>query len=220
MHPALGADGDDLLEVLDRCAALLVESDGVFDAWAVRAPSGVRFDPSGYVKGWAVERAARLLRDAGATGWCINAGGDVSVGGLGERGEPWRVGLQHPDDRDALVLVAELPTTVVGGVPTAMGIATSGSYERGAHVIDGRTGLACTELGSATVVGPSIADADAYATIVYALGEPGLAWLVDRAGGRGYEACVTTRDGRLLTTQGFDLLVPAWRHEGTTTRLR
>ena len=64
MHPSLGVDGDDLLEVLDRCAALLVESDGVFDAWAVRAPSGVRFDPSGFVKGWAVERAARLLRDA------------------------------------------------------------------------------------------------------------------------------------------------------------
>lgn len=220
LHPSLGVDGDELLEVLDRCAGLFAESDGVFDAWAVAAPNGARFDPSGYVKGWAVERAATILRADGATGWCINAGGDVSVGGRNDRGGRWRIGLQHPDDRDALVLVAEMPTAVIDGAPTQIGIATSGSYERGAHVIDARSGLPCTELGSATVVGPSIADADAYATIVYAMGEQGLAWLVLHAGGRGYEGCVTTRDGRLLTTPGFDALVPAWRHEGAAARLR
>lgn len=211
-HPSLGADGDDLGEVIDRCESLRVQSDGVFDAWAVPGPEGLRFDPSGYVKGWAVERAGCMLRSAGATGWCINAGGDIAVGGLDAVGRRWRIGLQHPDHRDGIVLVAELPTGVHGGVPTTAAIATSGSYERGAHVVDARRGTYCTDLGSATVAGPSLAEADAFATIVYAMGVEGLAWLSSQAGDAGYEGCVVTRDGRLLTTPGFDLLVPAWRH--------
>lgn len=207
-----GSDRDDLCEVIERCESLRVLSDGVFDAWAVQGPDGVRFDPSGYVKGWAVTRAADILRAAGATGWCINAGGDISVGGLDATGCRWRIGLQHPDHRDGIVLVAELPTDVNGDGPTAAAIATSGSYERGAHVVDARFGTYCTELGSATVAGPSLAEADAFATVVYAMGAEGLAWLAGRAGEAGYEGCIVTRDGRLLTTPGFDLLVPAWRH--------
>lgn len=208
--PALGADGRDLIEVLDRCARLREESGGVFDAWRVPRPDGTRLDPSGVVKGWAVERAAERVRRAGATGWCVNAGGDIAVGGLDEDGRRWRLGLRHPWVRDGVVLVAELPTDPCNGVPFAMGMATSGSYERGVHVVDARSGLPCTEVASATVVGPSIAIADAYATIVYALGEQGLAWLVRRAAD-GYDGCVITHDDRLLTTPGFDLLVPAWR---------
>lgn len=206
------ADADDLREVIERCASLWALSDGVFDAWALPGPEGVRFDPSGYVKGWAVGRAAGMLSRAGATGWCVNAGGDVAVGGLDAAGSRWRIGLQHPDHRDAVLLVAELPTGAVGGVPSEFAIATSGSYARGAHVVDGRSGQFRTELGSATVAGPSIADADAFATVVYAMGPEGLAWLSQRVGALGYEGCVVTRDGRLLTTPGFDALVPAWQH--------
>src|SRR5262245_61032432 len=82
-------------EVLTRCAALERETGGYY---SVR-PAG-RLDPSGYVKGWAVEGAARRLEDAGATSFCINAGGDVVA-----RGGPWRVGIRHPEEHDKLAAV-------------------------------------------------------------------------------------------------------------------
>jgi FAD:protein FMN transferase len=135
-------------EVLARCEALRRETHGYFDPRA-----GGRLDPSGYVKGWAVERAAAFGRGR----FMIDAGGDVVLRGT------WRVGVRHPHERDKLAAAITVSDCAV---------ATSGAYERGAHVIDPHTGRPATGLSSVTVVGRDLGTADAYATAAFAAGDP------------------------------------------------
>ena len=97
-------------EVLDSCDDLFVRSDGVFDPHA-----NGRFDPSGLVKGWAIERAALLLEDEGATNFTINAGGDIAVRGRRADGTPWRTGVRHPDDESTIDRLKREPHEVADG---------------------------------------------------------------------------------------------------------
>ena len=173
----------DVRAVLARCDALRVETGGYFDANLKGSdPFG---DPSGLVKGWAVDRAGALLDAAGLERWCIDAGGDVLL-----RGGPWRVGIRHPRRRRRLAAVLELSDAAV---------ATSGSYERGAHVVDPHSGRTPTGVASVTVVGSRLATADAYATAAFAMGMAGPRWT---AGLEGYSAMTIAGD-RVLTTAGF-----------------
>ena len=174
-------------EVLTACMALERATDGYF---SVR-PAG-RLDPSGYVKGWAVGGAAARLAGAGARCFCINAGGDVLARGRPEPGRPWRVGVRHPLEPDRLAAVLAVED---------LAVATSGEYERGAHIIDPHTGRPPAGLLSVTVVGPDPALADAYATAAFAMGEAGPAWTASL---EGYDAMCITADRRVLSTPGFD----------------
>jgi FAD:protein FMN transferase len=87
---------------------------------------------------------------------------------------------------------------VVGGTDVA--VATSGTYERGAHVINPRRGTPATGLRSVTVTGPDLGKADAYATAALAMGEPGIAWLAKLS---GYESAAITDDGRYFRSDGL-----------------
>ena len=174
----------DVEEVLLRCIDLSERTEGVFDAFAVPAPNGTTLDPSGYVKGWAIEHAARMLEAAGAANLCINAGGDIAIRGVAGNGRPWRVGVRHPTLADKLALTLDLPGPIA--------VATSATYERGAHIVDPRTGDAVTDIASATVVGPDLGLADAYATTVFVMGEAGVDWIETQA---GYSAYVITHEG-------------------------
>lgn len=185
---------NEIIEVLERCSALTAETDGVFDVWSLPSPNGTRFDPCGYVKGWSVERAGDLLHARGLHRHFINAGGDISMSGLGPDDGPWRAGIRRAEDANTLALVVQN----AGG---QLGVATSGSYERGAHIFDPRTDEPVTELASATVVGPSLAEADAFATTIYVMGLDGLAWLT--AHHPEYSGCVMTWDRELFLTPGF-----------------
>jgi thiamine biosynthesis lipoprotein len=169
----------DVRFVLTRCEALRHETDGFFD---IRAP-GMRggLDPSGYVKGWAVEEAAHILEAAGARNYVLNAGGDVVLRGEPEDGRPWIVGIRHPLESDQVA--ARL---AIGPGPGRLAVATSGLYERGGHIVNPRSGAVPGELLSMTVVGPSLALADAYATAAFAMGPDGLRWLASRSGYAGY----------------------------------
>jgi FAD:protein FMN transferase len=122
-----------------------------------------RFDPTGLVKGWAAERAASRLADLPATSFCLNAGGDVVVGGeaseeLGGSGKLWRVGIEDPRDRSRIAEVVELRQG---------GVATSGTAARGAHLYDPVSGKPMERTGSVTVVGPSLMWADVWATALF-----------------------------------------------------
>jgi thiamine biosynthesis lipoprotein len=176
--------------VLDACAAARQLSAGWFDPWAM--PGGL--DPTGLVKGWAAARALDLLTAAGHPDAMVNAGGDIAVSGSPDGAGPWRLGVQHPDRAGALLAVVELD-----GVLRAA-IATSGTYERGAHLVDPRTGRRRARLASASVVGPDLAQADALATALAVAGPEGLAF-VDAAD--GYEALALTVDGTVLATAGL-----------------
>jgi thiamine biosynthesis lipoprotein len=176
----------DLCFVLDRCAELWRGTDGYFDAYASGA-----LDPSGYVKGWSVQVASDRLVAHGSANHCLNAGGDVRVRGCAEPGQPWRIGIRHPWDPAAV-------SWVVTG--TDIAVATSGTYERGCHVIDPHRGTPATELRSVTVVGPDLGMADGYATAALAMGLPGLNWLARLD---GHESAVVTEDGRAFRSDGF-----------------
>ncbi len=183
---------DEVRDVLALCEEVRRQSDGAFDVGAVPAPNGTHLDPSGLVKGWAVERAAAIFTRAGATNLCINAGGDIALRGEPMPGDAWRIGIRHPD------LVDRLATVVRARGP--LGIATSATYERGAHIIDPATGEPTTELASVTVVGPDLTFADAYATAVFVKGLDGLVWL---GGHPDYEGYAITHDGETFSTPGF-----------------
>jgi FAD:protein FMN transferase len=178
--------GADVREVLARCAALREQTGGAFDERA-----GGRLDPSALVKGWAVDRAADILESAGLTDFSLSAGGDVVVRG-GALPEPvWRVGVQHPHDRQAIALAIAV---------TDLAIATSGTYERGEHVLDPRTGAPPEGVLSVTVVGPELALADAYSTAAFALGRDGPRWTL---GLQGYEAMTILAGDEVRFTPGF-----------------
>ncbi|WP_051654042.1 FAD:protein FMN transferase [Kitasatospora cheerisanensis] len=143
--------------VLDRCAELTAETDGYFTA----TPGG-RLDPSGYVKGWAVEEASRALRDSGSGHHCVSGGGDVQTAG-----GPWRIGIADPHRPGAVA-------RVVTGHDLA--VATSGTAERGPHILDPHTGRPATTLASLTLLGPHLTRLDALTTAAFAMPTP-LPWL-------------------------------------------
>ncbi|WP_369392619.1 FAD:protein FMN transferase [Streptomyces sp. CG1] len=179
------ADGElsaDLTEVLGLCADLRSATGGAFD---VRLP-GRGFDPCAVVKGWSVQRAAELLTAAGVRRFCLNAGGDVVVSG-----GPWRVGIRHPEQADRVCAVLAV---------TDGAVATSGRYERGDHIVDGRTGRPATGLLSLTVVAPTLTEADATATAAFALGTDGPAWAAART---GCEIFAIDTTHRVLRTPGL-----------------
>lgn len=156
----------DLREVLDIGARFERASGGVF---SVRA--GGRLDTNGIVKGWAVDRAGRMLRAAGATDFCINAGGDVLAFGSADGGASgWNVGVRSPWQADRML-------AVLGIVDGA--VATSGSYERGEHIVNGATGAPAAGLASVTVTARDLTTADILATTIFAQGAAGVDWAAE-----------------------------------------
>ncbi|HEU5268069.1 MAG TPA: FAD:protein FMN transferase [Jatrophihabitans sp.] len=152
--------------VLERCAQLHEATDGYFDIHATG-----QLDPSGYVKGWAIERASDLLQAAGSANHCINGGGDVQCLGVPEPGRYWQVGVADPRDRSRIV-------ATVSGSPLA--VATSGTAERARHIIDPHTTQAPNAFASITVIGRQLAETDAHATAAFAMGDRAPDWLRER----------------------------------------
>lgn len=174
-------------EVLDLVRAAREATAGGFDADA-----GGRFDPSGAVKGWAAERAARQLGGLDAD-FFLNAGGDVLVRTTGPAGSaaPWRVGIEHPADPQALLAVVAL----TGGA-----VATSGSVHRGPHILDPATGAPARGVIQATVIGPTLTWSDILATAVVAAGQ---ARPDTTNWPPGYDVLLVTEEGLLAATPGI-----------------
>ena len=149
-------------EVWQLCLQAKHLTDGAFDPWAVEGG----FDPSGLVKGWAADKCADLLVSLGVEHVQVNAAGDLSLRGGFYDGvvKPWRIGVVNPDNRGEVVETFEISDGA---------IATSGAYERGAHINDPYTGLIAIGAKSATVVGPLGWLCDALATALMVAGEDG-----------------------------------------------
>jgi thiamine biosynthesis lipoprotein len=173
--------------VLAACA----EAERATGGWfSVRADGG-RLDPCGYVKGWAVAEASRLLRAAGSARYSVCGGGDVQTAGRPAEGQPWRIGIAHP-------LRPGMLAAVVAGRDLA--VATSGTAERGAHILDPHTGRPATALASLTVVGSDLTRADLWATAGFARGPESLDVLETVP---GLEAFAVLPDGTRRWTSGF-----------------
>jgi FAD:protein FMN transferase len=175
-----------VVQAADLCRRYEAATGGFFTAWWKG-----RFDPSGLVKGWAIDRSASILDRHRCRDYFVDAGGDVLARGRNPRGEPWRVGIRHPVERDKVVRV------VLAG---DLAIATSGSYEKGEHILDPHSGLPATELLSFTVAGPDILSADVYATACFAMGAQALDFI---SGVPGYEGLAIDRRLVGTWTEGF-----------------
>jgi thiamine biosynthesis lipoprotein len=146
-------------------------------------------DLGAVAKGLAVDAAARELQPF--RDFCIDAGGDIYVGGRNEAGESWRVGIRHPRHSDQLVERLQL---------TDCAVCTSGDYERGAHILDPRDDATACLIASATVIAPNAMLADALATAAFVLGPVQGIALLERMGMQGL---LITTDLERYSTQDF-----------------
>lgn len=149
-----------LREVEALCRRLRDDTRGVFDAWWRGW-----FDPTGVVKGWSVDAASAALVDVlalpGLEAAAVNAGGDMRLLRAPESGHVWNVGVADPED----------PAGVLSTIALAEGaVATSGTAERGAHLIDPRSLRPVPGLVSATVVADTLTVADVWATVAAVAG--------------------------------------------------
>ena len=181
----IGGCSRDLQEVWQLCLQAKEITDGSFDPWCVEGG----FDPSGYVKGWASDKAIAILRERGATFIQVNGAGDLSLSG-----GPHKIGIRSPDDAKIILKVFELS----GGA-----IATSGTYERGSHIRDPHTGLIAIGARSATVIGPDGGLADALATALVVAGRDGAVWFTNRGELAEYCAWVIDRHGTVAWSVGY-----------------
>lgn len=158
-----------------------VLKDGETKGTLVLLPDGAELDLGGIAKGYAGEDIARQFEKINISGALVNLGGNVQTYGEKPDGSPWRIGLQSPWDTSKYLGVLN-----VSGYPHAMtAVVTSGSYQRyfidekgirRHHIIDPRTGCpAESNLASATVVGPSGTECDAFATALFIMGAEGAA---------------------------------------------
>jgi thiamine biosynthesis lipoprotein len=181
---------DDLKTILVLSERTKLETHGYFD---IRR-DGIR-DPSGIVKGWAVQHATRILEAAGFRNFYIDAGGDVQVCGMKE-GRPWRVGIRNPFNRHELVKVLTL---------SDCGVATSGTAIRGQHIYDPHDpDKELLEILSITVIGPNVYDADRFATAAFAMQRKGIRFIETLPGFEGY---MIDANARATYTSGFERYV-------------
>ena len=153
----------EVIEVWNLCAFVKELTEGAFDPWAISGG----FDPSGLVKGWAADQCAEILLAAGANHVQVNAAGDLALRGGFTPTQPWSIGVVNPDNRLEILQTFEI---------TDGAIATSGTYERGAHISDPHTGMIAIGAKSATVIGPNGAIVDALATALMVSGRDGAIW--------------------------------------------
>lgn len=163
---------DEMRHVLELCEQTKQETDGYFDSMH----DGKR-DPSGLVKGWAIQQVAERLHAMGLCNFYVDAGGDIQVSGHNSDGESWKVGIRNPFNREE---------TVKRIAVTSEGVATSGTYIRGQHVYDPHSGAELTEVQSITVIGPNIYEADRFATAAFAMGRRGIAFIESQPDLEGY----------------------------------
>ena len=154
-------DAPDMVkEVWRGCLKARELTNGAFDPWSVEGG----FDPSGFVKGWAAEKAADMLLSAGCNEVQVNAAGDIALRGV----KPWKIGVVNPDNRSEIVQIFEI---------TNGNIATSGNYEKGAHIKDPHTGVIAIGAKSGTVIGPDGGICDALATALMVDGQDAAQWI-------------------------------------------
>ena len=155
----------------------------------------------GGMKGYIADQVAGLLKRRGINNALIALAGDIWALGHREDGRPWRIGVQHPREKDRTIAVLELSDRYV---------CTSGDYERFVikekkryhHIIDPRTGKPSTGVISVTLVGERGALIDPLAKVPFILGvEKGLSLVREY----GAEAIIVDDQGKVISTAGIVL---------------
>jgi FAD:protein FMN transferase len=121
----------------------------------------LKIDLGGIAKGYAIDMAKDILTANGIENALINIGGNLYALGSGPGKKGWIVGIKHPNSKDNVPKKLNLKNK---------GIATSGDYERGRHIINPATGGPAEGVISATVIADSAEEADALSTAIFAMG--------------------------------------------------
>lgn len=159
--------------VFDLCEQTKKQSDGYFDIYHQG-----KLDPSGLVKGWAVNNAAEILDKKGVKNFYIEAGGDTQVSGMNADGKPWAIGIRNPFNIDEIIKVVQL---------SSQGIATSGTYIRGQHIYNPHDqDSEINDVKSLSVIGENVYEADRFATAAFAMGKDGINFIEKMPGLEGY----------------------------------
>ena len=165
------------------------QTNGYFD---IKTPGGT-YDPSGLVKGWSIWNAAKLLEKNGFENFYIDAGGDIQPHGKNANGEKWAIGIKNPFNQSENVKVVYVGEE---------GVATSGTYIRGMHIYNPREdNHPIDAIVSLTVIGPTIHDADRFATAAFAMGSDGIRFVEQLP---GYEGYVIDKQKIATMTTGFE----------------
>ncbi|WP_460580187.1 FAD:protein FMN transferase [Humibacter ginsengisoli] len=164
----LGSADPRVVLVHGACVEAKEATGGLFDAWHQGW-----FDPTGYVKGWAIETAAEralrpLLGHGGVQAVGLGLGGDMQLYTAPGSDWSWHVGIADPHGAGQVVATVEVGTGAV---------ATSGTAERGSHIVDPRTGSPALSVASATVIADGVTDADLWATTAVIAGFHDLSWI-------------------------------------------
>jgi FAD:protein FMN transferase len=178
----------EMAKVMRACHAAEKLTNGYFSAWFDN-----NFDPTGYVKGWALSEGGKIIKNAGHKTYCLGAGGDILASSAGAK--IWNIGLQDPKNKKSLTSQVILKNGAV---------ATSGNYERGKHIINPITGKLADGLASISVVGPDIIQADVLATAAFAMGLSALDFINKQA---GYEALAVNKKGLITMTTGMSKFI-------------
>ena len=172
-------------EVMKACLEAEAMTGGYFSA-----RYGKEFDPTGYVKGWAIAEGSHKLLKRGIGTFSLSVGGDINA--YSNSDKIWSIGILDPFNKGSIV------GKIVG---QNLAIATSGNYERGDHIINPKTGKPTRELLSLTVEGPDIIKADILATAAYAMGQKGLEFIDEKQ--PGYEVLAVDRHGEVFLSGGM-----------------
>ena len=150
----------------------------------------IQIDLSSVAKGHTVDLICKMLDEQEIKNYLVEIGGEIRCKGINSRGTMWRVGIDNPDyghKTGAKQTIATLQ------LPTGTSIATSGNYrnyytndkgQRVVHTINTKTGRPQeSRILSATVIAPTCGRADAFATMLMAIGDPDrLGWYELRMG--------------------------------------
>jgi thiamine biosynthesis lipoprotein len=178
---------DDMKTIFSLAEETKQLADGYFD---IRRPDG-KYDPSGLVKGWAIWNAAKQMEERGCKNFYVDAGGDIQTCGTNADGKKWAVGIKNPFNEKENVKVVYVSNE---------GVATSGTYIRGEHIYNPKTGRAVDEIVSLTVIGPNIYEADRLATAAFAMGREGIRFIERFKGTEGY---MIEKNKVAIMTKGF-----------------
>ncbi len=172
---------DEMKEVMELCDQTREITGGYFD---IHYEGNI--DTSGLVKGWAIDKAAMMLKDLGYNIFFIEAGGDIQV-----EGDQWEVGIRNPFDVNEIVKVISI---------SGKGVATSGAYIRGDHIYNPIRKSTPIGVSSITVVASDIFEADRFATAAYAMGSAGINFINALPEVEGY---MIDGSGLATFTKGF-----------------
>jgi FAD:protein FMN transferase len=165
-------------------------------ASTVTVPRGVGFDPGGIGKGFAADLVVEALLRDGATGACVNVGGDLRVEGESPSGGPWIAGVEHPT-RSRLAALLSIDR---GAVATSTRTRRTWGADRH-HLIDPATGRpAATPVVSVTTIAAEGWQAEVLSKAAFLAGPAeGLALLE----AHGAQGLVIDEDGLVHETAGL-----------------